>query len=38
VDKKEAAEKKESQVAKVDKQLGSLRSWNFDKKKEAAKI
>jgi hypothetical protein len=36
-DKKEADDKKEKENVKVDKQVGSLRSWNFDKKKEANK-
>ena len=36
-DKKEAVDKKEGQLVKVDKQLGSLRSWNFDDKKKAFK-
>jgi len=37
VDKKEADDKKEKEHPKMDKQTSSLRSWNFDKKKEASK-
>jgi len=37
VDKKEADEQKEKEHPKMDKQTSSLRSWNFDKKKEASK-
>ena len=37
LDKKEAVEKKEKENVKVDKQMSSLRSWNFDKKKDNSK-